>query len=287
MHTESRNALVLGGGGPVGASWMSAVLHGLTSAGVRVAESDVVLGTSAGAVVGSWLTIQPDGLPTVPERMRARAVWHAAKARAGYPHNTPIQRGPGRSANDGNHVDIGAAAATAIPPISAAEAIAMWGANLPEGPWAANLAIVAVNSKTRRARVWSAQDDISLPVAVACSTAAPGIAPPVTVADSVWVDGGVRSIANADMILDRFHDDRARNARPGRVLMLVPLPDPKVACEEAVLVEHGYAVRVVSADPFYATPADLLDVNFVDIAAAAGASQAHELAPHLTTWWSD
>jgi NTE family protein len=71
------NARVLGGGGPVGATWTEALLAGLRSAGLPLAGSDVVVGTSAGAVVGAWLTIQPDGLPELPERMRARAQWHA------------------------------------------------------------------------------------------------------------------------------------------------------------------------------------------------------------------
>jgi NTE family protein len=63
------NALVSGGGGPVGATWTEALLAGLRSAGLPLAGSDVV--------VGVWLTIQPDGLPELPERMRARAQWHA------------------------------------------------------------------------------------------------------------------------------------------------------------------------------------------------------------------
>lgn len=49
-------ALVLGGGGPVGWAWMSGVLAGLTDAGVDLDRADVVIGTSAGAILGSRLT---------------------------------------------------------------------------------------------------------------------------------------------------------------------------------------------------------------------------------------
>src|SRR4051794_28019767 len=80
MNQSDGSALVLGGGGPVGASWLAALLHELVAAGLPLAASDVVLGTSAGSVVGSWLTIQPDGLATVPALMRARAEWHARSA---------------------------------------------------------------------------------------------------------------------------------------------------------------------------------------------------------------
>jgi NTE family protein len=52
--------LVLGGGGPVGIGWYAGLLVGLSDAGVDLNRADVVLGTSAGAVAGAWLT---SGLP--------------------------------------------------------------------------------------------------------------------------------------------------------------------------------------------------------------------------------
>ncbi len=42
-------ALVLGGGGVVGASWEAGLMDGLRAAGVAVDEADTVIGTSAGA----------------------------------------------------------------------------------------------------------------------------------------------------------------------------------------------------------------------------------------------
>ena len=175
-----------------------------------------------------------------------------------------------------------------MPPISADEAEAMWRGPCQRGR-ARNLGITSVRTETGLARVWSAGDGISVPVAVACSTAAPGVAPPVAVAGSVWVDAGVRSIVNADLIVEMPVADgaAARHARPGKVLILVPLPGPNVAREEAILVEHGYEVRVITANRFYTKPADLLDVDFIDVAAAAGAGQARDLAASLASWLGD
>ncbi|MGW7366052.1 patatin-like phospholipase family protein, partial [Streptomyces sp. NPDC054841] len=48
-------ALVLGGGGAVGGAWAAGALAGLCEAGIDVARADVVIGTSAGAVLGSRL----------------------------------------------------------------------------------------------------------------------------------------------------------------------------------------------------------------------------------------
>src|SRR5690349_7664069 len=116
MTSLNFNALVLGGGGPVGASWTSALLHGLRSAGLPMTEFGSVLGTSAGAIVGSWLTMQPDGLPTVPEAMRARAAWHATNTQAGRADSGLFRRALERSVTGESTTDI---AAAAIPPISA------------------------------------------------------------------------------------------------------------------------------------------------------------------------
>ena len=44
-QATSFHAVVLGGGGPVGASWTATLVNGLVSAGVPLADADVVLGT--------------------------------------------------------------------------------------------------------------------------------------------------------------------------------------------------------------------------------------------------
>ena len=269
------NALVLGGGGPVGASWTAALLHGLVSAGLPLAESDVVLGTSAGSLVGAWLTMQPEELLSVPDRMRRRAAWHSSNAESGRGDQNLIRR---VMAGSSTAVVIAQAAAEAMPPISSAQAEEMWRAALPEGEWPPNLRAVSVDGNTGLAHAWSAADGIPLAVAVSSSTAAPGVAPPVLIADSFWVDGGVRSGTNADLI---------DSAEPGRVLVVAPMASDNLAREEAELTGRGHRVRVIVAEPFYGSIADMLDPGFIDVAAAAGASQARDVAADLTAWWAE
>ena len=55
-------ALVLGGGGGVGAAWATGLVAGLARHGVDLSTAELVVGTSAGAVVGARLT---SGLPVV------------------------------------------------------------------------------------------------------------------------------------------------------------------------------------------------------------------------------
>ena len=53
-------ALVLGGGGLTGIAWETGVLVGLRDSGVDVTSWDLVVGTSAGAIVGAKLLGDPD-----------------------------------------------------------------------------------------------------------------------------------------------------------------------------------------------------------------------------------
>ena len=59
-RTRGRTALVLGGGGITGIAWELGILAGLARAGIDLAGADVVVGTSAGSVVGSQLA---SGIP--------------------------------------------------------------------------------------------------------------------------------------------------------------------------------------------------------------------------------
>ncbi len=43
------------GGGATGVAWLAGVVHGLFDEGVDLRTADLVVGTSAGSVVGSWL----------------------------------------------------------------------------------------------------------------------------------------------------------------------------------------------------------------------------------------
>src|SRR5437762_13605462 len=52
---SGRRALVLGGGDVTGIAWEIGMVAGLTEAGMDLASADLVVGTSAGSVVGAEL----------------------------------------------------------------------------------------------------------------------------------------------------------------------------------------------------------------------------------------
>src|SRR5918994_5216854 len=60
-------ALVLGGGGITGIAWEIGVLSGLADAGVDLTAADLVVGTSAGSVVGAQIACGAE-LPFLYER---------------------------------------------------------------------------------------------------------------------------------------------------------------------------------------------------------------------------
>ena len=49
----TKNALVLGGGGALGVAWETGLLAGLREAGIDPAGADLIVGTSAGSIVGT------------------------------------------------------------------------------------------------------------------------------------------------------------------------------------------------------------------------------------------
>lgn len=94
-----------------------------------------------------------------------------------------------------------------------AERHAVIASRLPSHEWPSRtLKIVAVDAETGEPRVFDKACGVSLVDAVAASCAVPGVWPPVTVGGRRYVDGGVRSGANADYA-----------AGASRVLVVVPL----------------------------------------------------------------
>src|SRR6266511_1931685 len=56
----TRRALVFGGGGITGIAWEWGILAGLAERGVKLTEADLVVGTSAGSVVGAQVACDQD-----------------------------------------------------------------------------------------------------------------------------------------------------------------------------------------------------------------------------------
>ncbi|MET9293257.1 patatin-like phospholipase family protein [Streptomyces sp. NPDC003077] len=235
-------ALVLGGGGFTGIGWEIGVLAGLARAGVDLATADVVVGTSAGALVGAQLTSGECTPLELYERQLAAPVEEAA-ARMG---TVAMARFAFIALRSRDAAEFGvrmgrlARSARTVPGTGPREAIAR---RLGSHDWPARrLVITAVDAETGERTAFDDGSGIGLVDAVAASCAVPGVWPPVRAAGRRWIDGGVHSSTNADLA-----------AGYGRVVVLAPLatsggPLPTPRAQAAELVRSGARVCVLTPD---------------------------------------
>lgn len=174
-------ALVLGGGGPVGIGWQAGLVVGLADAGVTLGQADLVVGTSAGAVVGAMLTSGRD-LADVVVPMSQVPPWAPSA--------------PGTASTD-------LAETFARGDAGAVDEDAFVGrfAFVGGGPWPATLRCTSVGVESGRLTLWDHTAGVELHRAVAASCSVPGISPAVTIAGEQYIDGGVRDVLNADLAI--------------------------------------------------------------------------------------
>jgi NTE family protein len=283
-------ALVLSGGGPVGIGWESGVVAGLAARGVDVAEADLVVGTSAGSVVGAQVALGRD-MAEVAERMRGRAGTPSGPVGASAEQMEALMSElmeifTSTDPADVRRARIGALA-LAAETMPEDEFLAVFG-QLAEAAWPPRYACTAVDAQSGAFVVWDGAAEAPLVRAVASSCAVPGIFPPITIDGRRYVDGGMRSVTNAD--LARGHD---------RVLVL-SLMDPAAVAgplaalaagvedEVATLRDAGGEVEVVypDADAAGAIGINLMDPAMTGPAVEAGLRQGSLLADTLAGFWA-
>ncbi|MGW2716045.1 patatin-like phospholipase family protein [Streptomyces sp. NPDC001492] len=278
--SASGTALVLGGGGPVGAAWMTGVLAGLTDAGIDLDRADVVIGTSAGAIHGSRLLWgqpprelyerQLSGADRIDLDVTAaqtlRFLWAALGS-----------RDPERSIR---RLGRAALAARTPPAAEVLHAVREWLCGATDWP-ARVLRITAVDAESGDVTAFDADAKVGLVDAVAASCAVPLVLPPVALAGRHWIDGGTRSTANLQL---------ARGYR--RVLAVVPIPNavgphPSAQQQAAELTAGGAAVSLLcpDRDARRAMGRNMTANSRVPDTARAGHAQATALAESVAEVW--
>ncbi|MCA0144297.1 patatin-like phospholipase family protein [Blastococcus sp. LR1] len=281
--SDQRTALVLGGGGITGIAWEIGVLAGLAEAGIDLTGADFVVGTSAGSVVGAQVT---SGAPL--EEMYARQLEPPAQekvARVG--RGTLARYAWAMLTSRGRDVEfrkrIGALALAAekagLTP-SEQERLDVIGSRLVSGHWPErNLTITAVDAATGEFRTFDRDSGVPLVQAVAASCAVPGVYPPVTIEGRRYVDGGMRSAANAD--LAQGYD---------RLVVLAPIPRGvgPLASVDAQVTGMVSRVAVVSPDEASRTAIgrNVLDPAAREPAARAGRAQAAQVVARVGEVWA-
>lgn len=190
--------LVLGGGGITGIAWELGLIAGLAEDGVDLASADIVVGTSAGSVVGAHVL---SGTP-VAELYAGQLADAKGESgwRIGIGALTRIliaAAWPGDGRRGRAYIGRAALAANTAPE---SENRKIYESMLHGKTWPQRkLLITAVDAETGEAKIFDRDSGASLVDAVAASCAVPVVFPPMTVNGRRYVDGGVRSIANADL----------------------------------------------------------------------------------------
>jgi NTE family protein len=280
--SDQRTALVLGGGGITGIAWEIGVLAGLADAGVDLTCADLVVGTSAGSVVGAQITCGGE-LGTLFERqLQPPTEARAARLRRATVASFAWAFLRSRRDDEAFRRRMGTLALAAeqagVTP-SEEEWLRVIGSRLVGREWPDRaLVVTAVDAESGEFRAFDRDSGVPLPQAVAASCAVPGVYPPVTIDGRRYVDGGMRSVANAD--LAEGYD---------RVVVLAPIPrgvGPMTSVDAQVT---GMVARVAVVSPDQTSKAaigkNVLDPAARPASARAGRAQAMTAVERITDVW--
>lgn len=273
-------ALVLGGGGITGIAWEIGLLAGLAEKGLDIMSPDLVVGTSAGSVVGAQiLSGEPiedlyarqlaDPTGEVSARIGAGALARFVMASAW----------PGDARRGRAYLGRAALRASTNPE---SDSRAAFERLVPRDSWPERrLLVTAVDAQTGEPRVFDRESGVELRDAVAASCAVPIVWPPITIQGHRYLDGGVRSIANADLATGC-----------DRVLVIAPVTfalrrSSRIARQLSSL---GPGVRSLVVSPDAKARASIgrnvLDPAQRAASARAGRGQAASVLPAVEEVWS-
>ncbi|WP_433566399.1 patatin-like phospholipase family protein [Nocardia sp. CA-151230] len=271
---EIRHALVLGGGGAVGLSWMAGVVIALREAGIDPALAERIVGTSAGAVVGAALAAEVDlslllrrptpdsDLPPIRFDPNSFGEIMGILATPGLDPDEARRRAGVRALE----MAVG----------DPADHIARIGGFVGNASWPQrDLRITAISVTTGALQVWTPDGKATLPEALASSTSVPGVFPPIPIDGAYYFDGGMRSPINADLA-----------AGAERMLIIEPLAHlfPHSPTDRE-LGGAATAFIVPDAGAIAAYGPDLFNAAALEPAYEAGLRQGAEAAPGLKDFW--
>src|SRR5918995_850664 len=273
-----RTALVLGGGGITGIAWELGILAGLAEAGVDLTDADVVVGTSAGSVVGAQMT---SGIPLADlyatQLEPADAELGGRLSRIAALKLVPPYLLPGSGRE--KLARVGRVARAAHEPGSV-DREGVIRSRLPVRDWPdRDLRIAAVDTESGEFTVFDADSGVDLVAAVAASCAVPTVWPPVEINGRYFMDGGMRSTANVDV---------ARGAQ--RVVVLAPLPrsvsrKTSIRSQLERLAPREWSVVTPDPEALAAFGRNLLDPAKRGVAAEAGMRQSKDLVDEIRHVW--
>lgn len=283
-------ALVLGGGGEYFAAWMLGFVHGLRAGGVAYEMPDVIVGTSAGSLVGSTiagghlerLTREFDFFGRFPKLLSDLVP---------VPNPNPSQRRAHalcQAASDASIQTIQAigrgAMAASNPPVAKLQTMIRWLTGNSAWP-SPRFHAATMDCYTGERLVVSATSKIPIDHAVSASMSLPGIFGPTWLGDRVCMDGGMSSSST--------HSDLVAGARRVVVVSLTdgkPGSGPRfsnipgdIAGELRQVEAAGSKTLLIAANP---GKVNLVSPDEVGPALRAGYDRGRKEADGVKAFWA-
>lgn len=278
---DGGRALVLGGGGIAGIAWEAGLVAGLRDAGVDLGEADLIVGTSAGSVVGTFLAHGEDPAEAI-DRYTADGARDAAPGQVDveamfnafailFDESIPPQEARARVGR----------LALETPENGMGARLAELGRRLPHQDWPDRpFLVTGVDTADGAFTVFSRTSGPPLALAVQASCAVPCVFPPVEIGGRRYMDGGTRSVTNADL---------AKGA--AQVVILEPMahltPRGPLERELAELGEARTAVIGPDQAAIDIFGLDVLDNGLWRPAFQAGLAQSAAVADEVKRVWHD
>jgi NTE family protein len=278
--STSGKALVLGGGGVTGVAWETGLLLGLAEAGVNLTDADVFVGTSAGSVVAAQVTSGVSLAELFAAQIAEQSSEIAARmGPAALMRFMLAMAWPGDPQRARARLGRAASRAKTVPEAQRRAVIA---SRLPNHEWPQRrLLIPAMDAETGAVAVFDKESGVPLVDAVAASCAVPMVWPPITINGRRYMDGGVRSVANADL---------AKGCE--RIVVIAPTTAALRRADrlDAQVAALGSRVCSVIISPNAASRAaigpNVLDPARRAASAKAGRAQAADVADQVRAVWS-
>lgn len=279
-HVSNR-AVVLGGGGVTGIAWEVGILTGLLEAGVTLNNAEKIIGTSAGAFVGTALASQYD----MRKLFAAQIELNDTEVSVKVSENTMKAWYEAFNRGGSNPQAIGAAFGSIAKknpkPVPVELRRSVVESRLVATEWPMTLQVTAIDADLGKLQIFNYESGVPLIDAVAASGAVPGIWPPVRINDRVWIDGGMVSTTNAR--LAEGYD---------QVVILAPMPNghgaiPGVEEDVEQLSAHAHVHLIIPNEKSrIAIGSNPYDPPHCRAAAIAGKNQGEKSAAEIRAMWS-
>lgn len=202
-----KRALILGGGGVVGVAWHSGLIAGLKEGGVDLSLADIIVGTSAGSYVGAKLAA---GHSFESEFETSSAVEETDQVLAEMNSNLDMESMikvfkiwmQQETMSQACLQTIGGLAKVAKTMDEALWIMGSGSATEVDDWPDVDLRITTVDVDSGELVIHTKHNEAPLHHAVAASCSIPGVFPPITIGSAQFMDGGIRSGTNADLVLD-------------------------------------------------------------------------------------